>query len=658
MSLRISFLSAALLTFLFVSCSPEHSKIVIAEFNNEKITMEEFEKAYSKNVGGLEAAVDDSFENYKNFADLYTNFKMKLDDAKIRGYQNDSTLNMELLDYKKKVGSSYLLEKHLLEPNLKDWYEKRKTEIRASHLMIRVDSTGEVAAAKYAQSLLDSIKNGETFEDMVSRHSQDQFSKVKGGDIFYFTAGQLPFEFEDAAYKTAKDSVYPEVVKTRFGFHIIKVTDKKARVPKIKASHILISYMNAAGVVDTANAELTMDSVLTELKAGKDFAEVAKTFSDDTGTKENGGDLGFFERRMMVQEFDEAAFNLEIGQVSDVVKTNFGLHVIKVTEKEAYPTYEADRENLKNLLKRSRYPELYAELINGYKKEYDYKINESAIQQMIGYNDSTVIGGEMKGLSEIGGNTIFSFTNHTETVSEFYDKIKSDTEFSGKKFSVDIINKGVTKFSEQLLLEEKALSLEKTDTQFAELMNDYQNGIFIFKLQEEEVWNKLTVDSTKLYSFYQMNISKYSWPDRVAYTEIYAKKDSVIKSFYSMLKAGENFDVLAANTERTQVKDKNGKYDLQEVGSTEFSKVVNQLNNLGDYTEPIPNPGGFSILRLDFKAPARLKTFEEAKAEVSGGYQEYESKRLENEYIDSLKKKYSPVIYYDELRKAFKQNVN
>jgi peptidyl-prolyl cis-trans isomerase SurA len=372
--------------------------------------MEEFEKAYSKNVGGLEAAVDDSFDNYKNFADLYTNFKMKLDDAKVRGYQNDPELNAELTDYKKKVGSSYILEKYLVEPNIKDWYEKRKTEIRASHLMIRVDSTGEAAAAKYAQSLLDSIKNGAKFEDMVLRHSQDQFSKVKGGDIFYFTAGQLPFEFEDACYKTAKDSVYPEVVKTRFGFHIIKVTDIKPRVPKIKASHILISYVNPAGVADTAAAELTMDSVLTELKAGKDFAEVAKRFSDDTGTKDKGGDLGFFERRMMVQEFDEAAFNLEVGQVSDVVRTNFGLHVIKVTEKEAYPTFEADRENLKNLLKRSRYNDLYAELIESYKKEYNYSVNENALQQMIGYNDSTVIGGEMKGLTEIGGNTVFSFT--------------------------------------------------------------------------------------------------------------------------------------------------------------------------------------------------------------------------------------------------------
>lgn len=658
MSLRISILFTALLAFLFVSCSPEHSKIVVAEYSNATITMEEFEKAYAKNVGSLEAAADDSFENYKNFADLYTNFKLKLEDAKVRGYQNDPMLTQELTDYKKKVGSSYILEKHLVEPNIKDWYEKRKTEIRASHLMIRVDSTGEASASKYAQSLLDSIKNGARFEDMVLKYSQDQFSKPKEGDIFYFTAGQLPYEFEDACYKTEKGTVHPQVVKTRFGYHIIKVTDKKVRVPKIKASHILISYMNPVGEVDTASALLTMDSVLTELKANKDFSEVAMKYSDDTGTKDKGGDLGFFERRMMVQEFDETAFNLEVGQVSNVVKTNFGLHVIKVTEKEAYPSFEADRENLKNLLKRSRYPELYAELIDSYKKEYNYSINEIVIQQMIGYNDSTVIGGEMNGLNEIGNSAIFSFANHKETVNDFYSKLKSDTEYSGKKFSEDILKKGINKFSEQALLEEKALSLDKTDAQFADLMKDYQNGIFIFKLQEDEVWNKVSIDSVKLYDYYQKNMTKYTWQDRVGYTEIYAKKDSVIQHYYSLLKAGEDFDTLAAKTERTQLKDKNGRYDLQVVGSSEFSKIVNNLNQIGDYTEPIPNPGGFSILRLDIKDPARIKTFEEAKPEVSGGFQEFESKRLENEYIESLKKKYMPIINYDELRKAFKQNIN
>ncbi len=654
MSLRISIYFVALLTFLITACSTEHSKIVIAEYNDAKITMDEFEKAYTKNVGGLEAAIDDSFENYKNFAELYTNFRMKLDDANLRGYQNDPALNEELETYKKQVGSSYILERYLVEPNIKDWYEKRKTEIRASHIMIRPDSTGELAARNKTQAILDSIKAGNSFESMVQKHTQDNFSKPKDGDIFYFTAGQLPFEFEDASYKTKKDSVYPEVVQTRFGFHIIKVTDIRPRVPKIKASHILISFMNNDGTVDSAAAYATMDSVLAELKAGKDFGEVAKRFSDDTGTKDKGGDLGFFERRMMVQEFDEAAFNLEVGQVSKVVPTNFGLHLIKVTEKQSYPTFEAEKENLKNLLKRSRYNELYAEFLENYKKEMNYKLDENILQQMIAKNDSTIIGGELKGIEVLGDKTLYSFTNNTVTVNDFYSKLKTDSEFTGKKLTTDYLNRAVKKYSEQKVLEEKAMTLENTDAQFAELMKDYQNGIFIFKLQEEEVWNKVKIDSVKLYEFYQKNMENYKWDDRVAFTEIFARRDSVIRHYHDLLKSGENFDSLAFKTERPNMKEKHGKYDLQTI-SSELSKIANNLSKPGDYSEPFANQGGFSIIRLDIKEPARLKTFEEAKAEVSGAFQEFESKRLENEYIDSLKKRYSPVINYDELRKAYTQ---
>lgn len=658
MILRAIYLFMAGLLLILSSCTTEHSKIVLAEYGDYSITMSEFEKAYAKNTGGYENAKNDSLSKMKNFLNLYLNFKMKLRDALVRSYDKDPALVAELNDYKEKVGVTYLLEKKLVEPSLKELYERRKWEYRASHIMLRTGQGTDEDQRKLAYAIFDSIKTGASFEEMAMKHSQDQFSAPMGGDLFYLTAGLLPIEFEDAVYKTEPGQIYTDVLQTKFGYHIIKVTEKRERVPSVQASHILIDYKNEAGELDTLAAKAKVDSILAAARGGEDFSSLALQFSEDPGSKEKGGDLGFFERRMMVQEFDETAFNLEVGQVSDVVRTNFGLHVIKVTEKEAYPTFEADRENLKNLLKRSRYNDLYAELIENYKKEFNYSVNENSLQQMVGYNDSTVIGGEMNGLSEIGGNTVFSFTNHTETVNDFYSKIKSDTEFSGKKFTSDVLNKGVKKISEQLLIEEKALSLEKTDAQFADLMKDYQNGIFIFKLQEEEVWNKVSVDSVKLYDFYQKNMQKYSWPDRVAYTEIYSKKDSVIKSYYSLLKSGENFDVLAANTERSQVKDKAGKYDLQAVGSTEFSKIVNNLSNIGDYTEPVPNPGGFSILRLDLKDPARLKTFEEAKPEVSGAYQEYESKRLENEYIDSLKKKYSPVIYYDELRNAFKQNVN
>ena len=654
MAFRIYSVLTVLLLILFVSCSPEHSKIVIAEFDDQDVTLGDFEKAYAKNVGSYEAASKDSIQKYQNFAELYLNFRMKLEDAKSRGYENDPELNAELLDYKKKVGASFILEKYIVEPAIKDWYEKRKIEIRASHLMLRPELSSDDEARKLAYSILDSIKHGSSFEVMVARYSQDQYSKPKGGDIFYFTAGQLPYEFEEACYKTEKDSVYPDVVKTKFGYHIIKITDKKARVPKIRASHILVSFRDQKGNIDSAKARLKMDSVLTALKNGEDFAEVAKKYSDDPGSREKGGDLGFFERRMMVQPFDEAAFKLDVGQVSEVVETGFGLHVIKVTEKQEYPTFEEDKENLKNILKKSRYNDLYTALVDSLRNEYHYNLNESTIQQMVGYNDSTVVGNELKGADIIGEKAVFTYAGKNENVNDFYSKVRMDQQYAGKLISPDILNSAAKKYSDQMFLEEKALTLDKTDPQFADLMKDYQNGIFIFKLQEDEVWNKIHIDSTNLYDYYLKTQDNYDWPDRVAFTEIFARKDSVIKYYYNLLKSGESFDTLAAKTERVAYKQKNGKYDLQPVGSTEFSKIVSMLN-IDAYTDPIPNSGGFSILRLDAKESSRGKTYEEAKPEVSGAYQEEESKRLEKEYLESLILKYEPKTNYDELNKAFKK---
>jgi len=646
------------IVILFFSCSTQHSDIVIAKYNGEKITMAEFEKAYSKNAGGYEKASNDTYENYKNFSELYVNFKMKLKNAYERGYDKDETLLSELIDYKKKVGSSYIQEKYLVEPNLKELYERRKEEVRASHLMIRPEQTGGDEPAKtIAQALLDSILNmGMSFEELTKVHSQDQFSKDKGGDIFYFTAGQLPYEFEDACYKTPAGTVYPEVVKTKFGYHIIKVTDRKPRVPKIQAAHILVSYMNQDGQVDSAAAKAKIEEVAAKLKQGEDFAELAKEYSDDTGTKERGGDLGFFERRMMVQPFDETAFSLEVGEISDIVETQFGYHIIKLLGKGEILPYEQEKENLKNILKRLRYQDILNDYVNQLKKEFSFTINQQALEIIVEKSDSSLVGADYPNPDDVNNLVVYSYGNIKQNFENFYNKLRKDTEFTGRRFEVENLANAINKYSNDELLEYKALGLDTLDQNFADLMNDYKNGIFIFKLQEDEVWNKIALDSVKLMQYYQENKDKYRWTDRAAFTEIWTLRDSVAKLYLAQIKNGEvEFDSLAKKTERASVMLKEGKYELTATSNSELAKVAFDLEKEGDISDIYPNSGGFSIIRLDKKDPARIKTFEEAKAEVAGAFQELESKRLEKEYIDSLKKKYQPVIYYDNLKKAFKK---
>ena len=650
----ITIISFSFLLFL-IACSPEQSGVV-AEYGKYKINIDEFENAYAKNVGGIENAENSSLQEYNDFMDLYIKFKMKLRDAEVRGYTTDPELEDELTNYKKQVGVSYLIEKEIIEPGLKELYENRKEELRISHLMIRPDSMGIEGAIAKAAPILDSIKNGASFEEMVKKYSQDQFSAPSGGDIFYVTAGLLPLSFDNAMYKTNTGEVYPEVVETRYGAHLIKITERVPRIPKIKASHILISYFNPEGEMDSAAALLTVDSLIAELKAGVDFDELVAKYSDDSGTKDKGGDLGFFERRMMVKEFDEVAFKMEIGEISDPVQTNFGYHVIKLIDKMEYPSFEEERENLKKLFEKQRYQVEYDNLIDSLRVKYNYSVNDETVDLLMEKSDSVRFGMEYPNLDAVKDEVLFSYAGKTVTAGEFLFTVNSTGTFAGKAIFIrdEVIN-AVNKVSEDLLKEEEALNLDKVNPQFASLMNDYRDGIYIFKLQEEEVWNNVNIDSASVYNYWKANNENYTKPEMISFSEIFSLNDSLINIYYESLQEGASFDSLAnIYTERPGKKETSGFYELQDVEFSDFSKEANKLENAGDYSEPVSFSGGYAIFKLNERQPAGLKTFEEAKAEVSGEYQEMESKRLEEKYINGLNNRYNPVIFYDELEKAFK----
>ena len=657
MSIRvISVIAVSII--LINACSTKVSEEVVAKFGDSQITLGEFENAYAKNIGNWEKASKDSISDYKNFLDLYVKFKMKLRDAEVRGFPEDSALMNELTDYQKQVGVSYIKEKKIIEPGIHQLYDRRKEELRVSHIMIRPDSSGEEAAKELAQTILDSIKNGSSFEEMAKRYSADKFSAPSGGDIYFVTAGILPVEFEDAMYVTPEKSVYPGVVHTRFGYHIIKVTKKQPRIPKIRASHILVDYFNENNKPDTAQAKARIDSVEAMLKAGENFEELAAKYSDDTSTKDKGGDLGFFERRQMVKEFDEKAFSMKVGEISEPIQTNFGFHIIKLTDKMEYPTFTSEEQQLKDMFKKQRFQIEYNALIDTLRKKYNYKLNDDVVDLIIEKSDSARFGMDYKNLDELKEKVLFSYDGKNVTADEFIKKANESGSYTGKPiFQKPELMKAIDKTSEDLLLEEEALNLPKEDPEFAALMDDYKNGIFIFKLQEEEVWDKIKYDSVAVYNYWEKNKEDYKFPERVAFSEIFSTRDSLINKYYKMLQDGADFDSLAAlYTERPGKKTAKGRYDLQDVDFSDFTRQANKIKNVGEYTEPVPFSGGYSIFKLNEREPARLKTFEEAKAEVSSKFQEMQSKKLEEDYISSLEKRYQPVIYYEALNDAFKSH--
>ena len=654
MFLRVAVFFTLAFGLILTSCAPEGSQAVLAEFGNQKITLGDFEKAYDNNAGKDDAVEKDSLSKLKDFLKLYVDFRMKLRDAEIRGFDSDSAMQNELQDYKKQVGVTYFLEKHLVDPGIHQLYERRKWEFRVSHIMIRPDSN----AKQLAESLLDSLKHGADFATLAKKYSQDRYSAPDGGDIFYITAGEVPPSFEDAVYATQPGHIYPHVVKTQFGYHIIKVTDKRPRIPEIRASHILASFYQNSKTPDTLAARLKIDSAMAELKAGVNFADVAKRFSDDYGSKVHGGDLGYFGIRAMVKPFAEAAFNLKkVGDISPIIESRYGYHIIKLTGIKPYPTFEEDKDKLTKIYKQTRYQAQYDSLIDNLRKKYDYRLNDVVYNQVAAQGDSGKISLDNPDIDKIKNDSLFYFNSGVVNVDDFFNKLDSQPGNSPKLLNTAGFKQAVDKVSGDVLIEQEALNLDKTDPKFASLMQNYKDGIYIFKLQQDEVWNKLKLDSVDLYKFYLANKDKYRWPDRVEFKEIFSRSDSAINYYYSLLKQGENFDSLASKyTERAGFKTKNGDWGLVAVTGSDLARDADKLDKPGDYSKPVSFEGGYSIIYLVKKDPAHDKTFEEARAEVSGAYQEAESKRLENEYIGYLTKIYKPKIFYSELDKVYKSN--
>ncbi|KUO59161.1 hypothetical protein APF79_11105 [bacterium BRH_c32] len=646
---------------LISACSYDSSKVIVAEYDDSTISLSEFEQAYVKNTGNLEAAKKDTITAYKNFLDLYVNYKMKLNDAEVRGYKSDPELQREITDYKVAIGQTIYLEKELFDPWMKNLYERRKKEYRVSHIFLVPDSSrNEEQTVALAKELIQRIKNGEDFGKLASEYSKDNYTKGRGGDVYYVVSGNIVSpSLDDAVYaiKTAGE-VYPEPVKSSFGYHIIKVTDIVNRKPYLKALHILAAFKDSTGTTDTVKALAKIKDVEARLKAGEDFKELAKKYSDDPGSGKRGGDLGKFERGKMVMEFDDAAFKLNKDEVSSIIKTQFGYHIIKVYEIGELPSFEEDKENLKDLFQRTRYKNEYDVLVDTLKVKYGFKLSEATLQNIIDFKDTTKLTVDYKEMEiskKFGKNELFVMKSDLYSVDSLLAYMTRQKNMLLKPISKGLLTDALYFYSTSLALRYKSLEFDKVNKDFAALMDDYESGVYLFKLLEDEVWNKIEIDSVSLLNYWKGTKENYSFGDRVKYNILYSKSDSTIYNFYSMLKSGNDFDTLMnKNIDKRELGNRLNEKDFVDAQSDELSIAANKLTNEGDYSAPVKYKDGWAIVRLVAKESAREKTFDEAKAEASSLYQESESKRLENEFINSLKVKYKPVLNYEELERAFK----
>jgi len=655
-------LTAAVLTALFIiSCAPKMGESVVLEVGPAKVTIQEFEDFYRKNSLQSDSAYDTPAERGR-FLDLLTRYKLKLQDAADRHLADDPEVKQELKEYRTSLATTYLIEKQVAEPGIRLLYNRQTEEIRAKHILIAVKPEASpedtLKAYQKAMGIIAELKAGAGFDSMAVAVSEDPTARVNHGDLYFFSGGQMVLPFEDAAYAMKVGEVSSRPVRTSFGYHVIKITQRQPVRGMIKVGHIMaLAKQSASDTGDTVAALARLRGWQDSLKDGRDFGEFAKAVSEDAGSATNGGSLGWFDRKRYVQPFDEAAFLLKPGEVSPIVKTPYGYHLIKCDSIRPMPSYAERRaeqgDPLKKQYQQVRFNGDYAEFIRGLKKEYAYSFSEGSFTSLLSVLDSNTTtqdsGWDENITAAIRQAPLMQIGGATYTVDTVLTLLLGRPELQNTLLRRGELETQFNRIAETLLLETKAAGLEKRSPEFASLMADYRDGIILYKAEQLEVWNRITVTDSALQAYYDVHKTDFMFPAEVTFAEMNFDRDTLAFMVFDSLLQGADFSKLAAvyNFDDT-LKAKGGMNVSQPEDLDEVTMAASALK-IGEISEPLDVGNGLTmIIKLIAKTPARQKSFEEAGAELSNAYQDYEAKRLENAWLERIKLKH-PVVQHREV---------
>lgn len=523
--IKVSSLFLFLVLVSLAACSSK-KKQVVAEIGDEKIYLGEYENQYLKTQGNLDSAKNSSIESRKEFLDLYIKYRLKVKDARERGLLKSDDIQNDLNQYKSNFVTSFLVDKEVVEPQIKSLYDKKEYEVRASHILVNLPQQNKsvedsIKAYQKANDILKKLKDGTPFEQVAFEMSEDNSAKQNYGDLYYFTAGMTVPEFEDAVYKLKVGDYTKEIVRTPFGLHIVKLTDKRKRSNGIRASHILIQEQkdSLGKTVDSMATYEKAKQVLQRIKNGEDFAAVATEVSQDPGSAQKGGDLGYFDRRRMVQPFDSVAFLLKVGEVSDLVRTPFGWHVIKVIDIKGYEPFDKQKETLKGDFKRGpQFKSDYTKFLDKARKGFNFEIKEEGIVFLKSKLDTA------KTFSQFNLDSLFSpqdketiiatYKDGKVSVTDFVSYLGRNRDFMASMATTENLNTVINNSADNSILMKVAVkeNVEKDPDYIAQL-TEYENGLLSFKVDQEELWRNIKITPEELSAYYESNKDKYSFTD-------------------------------------------------------------------------------------------------------------------------------------------------
>ncbi|MBE0639300.1 MAG: peptidylprolyl isomerase [Bacteroidales bacterium] len=632
---------------------------VLLSIGNQNITVSEFMAVYQKN--NVEGEVLDR-KSLEEYLDLYINFKLKVKEAEDLGLDTVPSFINELKGYRDQLAKPYFVDEDLNNQMLEQAYERKKYDIRASHILITLDQFAPTQDTIEAYNKIMGIRkriveNGEDFGEVAAEVSDDPSArdmaargfqparKGNKGDIGYFSVFDMVYPFEEAAYNLKVGEV-SQPVRTQFGFHLVKLQDKKPALGRVQVAHLFLQTPQEPTDENNAQLKAKADSLYNALKSGAEWDTLVRKFSDDKSSSMNGGVLPWFSSNRMVPQFIDGIRTIaDTGQISEPVLTSYGWHIIKLIDVKPIGTFEDEKANLKQSLTKDTRANLSKEsIIRRIKQEAPFKKFDKAIEAFYNVIDSSIYSRKWEVEQAAGLNSVIARLGDKEYYQqEFAEYLAKNQSINPKETVVQFVDRSFDKFIEDNAIQYEDARLEEKHPEFKALVKEYRDGILLFELTDQKVWSKAIKDTTGLKDFYEKNRVNYMWGSRVDAILMTSTTKNGAEKAHAMAEQRMSVDQIkeAFNADETnEITITERKFPKEEdfiIDNIEWKKGISPVVQEKD------DRFGFAVIK-DLLDP-ETKSLSEARGIITADYQNY----LEQEWLKQLREKYTVTVNQDVL---------
>ncbi|MEZ4854327.1 peptidylprolyl isomerase [Flavobacterium sp.] len=632
-----------LLIFLLgiVGFAQNNKKETLFTINDKPYYTDDFSRVYKKN---LNLVKDDSQKNLDNYLDLYVGYKLKVAKAKQLGLDNEDKYKAELKSYRTQLAKNYLNDSKVTDELVNEAYNRTTEEVKASHILILVEQNATPADTLKAYNKLVTIKNkidkGADFSEMAYQFSEDPSAKNNKGDLGYFSVFKMVYPFENAAYTTPVGKV-SNIFRTRFGYHILKVEDKRENRGDVQVKHIMLLLPKGADKATADKVEQNIIDISKKIKQGESFEELAKQLSDDKSTASKGGLLQRFSSgELTSKEFEDVAFSLrKPEEVSEPFQSQFGWHIIKLVNRYPIKSFEDSKIELENRIKNDvRSVKITNFLHEKLRKKYSVQRNNELYNAIAKTVTDSVYSNKWKQPQNVKPFETTLLTINTDKKVSGVAFLQYIAAQQKGKLQTKPVGNLVAELYENFVNNELVTyyddNLETEFPEFHYVMEEYRDGLLLFDLMEKQIWDKAKNDSIGLQQFYNTNKNKYMWKNRYK-LDIYSSTDkAAIEKARKYLKKGKSIDYIKEklNTnDKITIITKSGQFeeDYEAIPELQIKKKgITDVAQKGNY---------YFVANVAEVLPSQPKTIDECKGKLVSDYQQY----LEENWVSDLKKEFN-----------------